>query len=118
MQKIKSVRTKLFITLTFTLIVIIVSLIVLNSVVLGSFYLYSKRQDLLKVYYAVNNYYNSENHNIDLELELEKISIKNNFDIFFAIIFNSDIGFVNFLEITETIIPLIMIVKIPIIHKN
>ena len=81
MQKIKSVRTKLFITLTFTLIVIIVSLIVLNSVVLGSFYLYSKRQDLLKVYYAVNNYYNSENHNIDLELELEKISIKNNFDI-------------------------------------
>ena len=81
MQKIKSVRTKLFLTLTFTLIVIIVSLILLNSVVLGSFYLYSKRQDLLKVYYAVNNYYNSENQDIDLELELERISIKNNFDI-------------------------------------
>lgn len=81
MQKIKSVRTKLFLTLTFTLIVIIVSLILLNSVVLGSFYLYSKKQDLLKVYYAVNNYYNSENQDIDLELELERISIKNNFDI-------------------------------------
>lgn len=81
MQKIKSVRTKLFLTLTITVIVIILLLIILNSVVLGSFYLYSKRQDLLKVYNTINSYYNAEETEIDLELELEKISIKNNFDI-------------------------------------
>lgn len=81
MKKIKSVRTKLFLTLVVTLIIIIVSLILLNNVVLGSFYLYSKRQNLLKVYNTINNYYNSGSTDIDLELELEKISIKNNFDI-------------------------------------
>lgn len=81
MQKIKSLRMKLFITLASTLIVIIVSLILLNNIVLRSFYLFSKKQDLMRVYYLINNYYNSENDEIDIELELEKISIKNNFDI-------------------------------------
>jgi len=80
-QKIKSLRMKLFITLASTLIVIIVSLILLNNIVLRSFYLFSKKQDLMRVYYLINNYYNSENDEIDIELELEKISIKNNFDI-------------------------------------
>ena len=97
MQKIKSVRTKLFLTLVVTLVVIIVSLIILNSVVLGSFYSYSKKQDLLKVYNTINNYYNSEETNVDLELELEKISIRNNFDILIKndtyIIYSSDKNF-------------------------
>lgn len=76
----KSVRVKLFITLSLIIIGIITFLILVNNFVFGTFYLYNKKQALKSVYETVNDYYNSD-ENGELESELEPISIKNNFDI-------------------------------------
>lgn len=84
-EKIKrifhSVKAKLFITLCATVLCIIIFLIILNSFALEKFYLYSKENTLKDVYKQLNDYYNGEDHELDLESELEKIAIKNNFDI-------------------------------------
>ena len=77
---LKSVRVKLFATISIVIVSIIVFLIVVNNFVLGQFYLYSKRQTLKSVYQTVNDYYNDEQDG-SLETELEQIAIQNNFDI-------------------------------------
>ncbi len=85
MQKVErvfhSVKVKLFITLCATVLCIIIFLIILNSFALEKFYLYSKKNTLKDVYQQLNDYYNGKDHELDLETELEKIAIKNNFDI-------------------------------------
>lgn len=80
-DKLKSIRVRLFLTLCLSVIIIIVFLILINNFVLETFYLYSKQKNLMAVYERINNYYNSQNTNIDIELELEKIAIRYNFDI-------------------------------------
>ena len=80
-EKLKSIRMKLFLTLCITLVIIILLLIIINSFVLETFYLYSKQKKLLVAYELVNNYYQGNFSNMDLELELERISINNDFDI-------------------------------------
>ena len=77
---LKSVRVKLFMTLSLVILLIIIFLILVNNFVLGRFYLYSKRQVLKSVYTTVNDYYNNCEEG-DLSSELEQIAIKNNFDI-------------------------------------
>lgn len=83
-EKIKdifsSVKIKLFTTLSLTIILIIIFLIIVNNFALGNFYLYSKQNTLKAVYETINNYYKYPNQD-NIETELEKISIKNNFDI-------------------------------------
>ena len=76
----KSVRVKLFLTLSLIIIGIIIFLILVNNFVFGQFYLYSKRNALKSVYVTVNDYYNSGESG-DLSNELEQMAIKNNFDI-------------------------------------
>ena len=76
----KSVRVRLFITLSVVILIIISFLILVNNFVFGQFYLYSKRQTLKSVYKTVNEYYNNSQPG-DLESELEQIAIQNNFDI-------------------------------------
>ena len=80
-KKLKSIRTKLFLTLCITLVIIIAMLILINTFVLETFYLYSKQKALLEAYELVNNYYLGKYPNMDLELELERIAINNDFDI-------------------------------------
>ena len=75
-EALKSVKVKLFLMLS----LIILFLILVNNFVFGEFYLYSKTQSLKSVYEVINDYYNS-GANIDIDSELEKIAIKNNFDI-------------------------------------
>lgn len=75
-------------------------LILINSIVLENFYIYSKTATIKQVYQKVNNYYASENPNINLETELKKIAYKNNFDILIKtdtnlIIFTSDKEFLS-----------------------
>lgn len=77
---LKSVRVKLFISLSMVILLIISFLIIVNNFVLGQFYLYSKRKALKSVYKTVNDYYTSS-QNGNLETQLEKIAIQNNFDI-------------------------------------
>ncbi len=76
----KSVRVKLFLTLSIIIIGIILFLILLNNFVFGQFYLYSKRNALKSVYQTVNDYYNNGEIG-DLSNELEQVAVKNNFDI-------------------------------------
>ena len=76
----ESVRIKLFLTLSLIILGIITFLILVNNFVFGQFYLYSKTKTLKSVYETVNKYYNGE-IKADLESELEKIAIQNNFDI-------------------------------------
>ena len=77
---LKSVRVKLFLMVSLIIILLIVFLILLNNLVFGQFYLYSKTKDLKDVYSAINNYYNSPT-DIDINSELEKLAVNNNFDI-------------------------------------
>lgn len=82
-NQFKSIRIKLFLTLCIAVIVIIAFLILTNNFVLESFYLYSKTKDLVSIYDRLNTYY-SENqieNSDEIEKELERISINNNFDI-------------------------------------
>lgn len=85
MKKIKgklgSLRIKLFFTLSIAVFAIIIILILLNNIVLETFYMYSKKNTLKDLYNVINNYYNDINLNFNLEDELTKIAIKNNFDI-------------------------------------
>ena len=46
---------------------------------LEKFYLYSKENTLKDVYKQLNDYYNGEDHELDLESELEKNSNKKQF---------------------------------------
>ena len=76
-----SVKVRLFITLSLTILIIIIFLIGVNSFALEKFYLYSKENTLEDVYDQLNEYYNGNNHELDLEKEMERIAIKNNFEI-------------------------------------
>lgn len=80
-EALKSVRVKLFLTLSLSIIIIILLLIVINNVVLETFYLYNKENTLKTVYNQINMYYTTDAKQDYIESELEKISIKNNFDI-------------------------------------
>lgn len=77
---LKSVRVKLFMTLSLVILLIILFLVLVNNFVFGQFYIYSKTKALKSVYQVINNYYNNL-QDIDLETQLERIAIKNNFDI-------------------------------------
>ena len=99
-DKFKSVRFKLFFIMCDVILIIVLFLILINSIVLENFYIYSKTATIKQVYQKVNNYYASENPNINLETELKKIAYKNNFDILIKtdtnlIIFTSDKEFLS-----------------------
>ena len=76
-----SVKAKLFITLSITILLVIIFLIIVNNFALENFYLYSKQQTLKSVYETINNYYNNSTEFSNIDDELETISVKNNFEI-------------------------------------
>lgn len=76
-----SVKIKLFLTLSLTILAIIIFLIIVNNFALEKFYLFSKEQTLKSVYEQLNEYYKNSGSEEDFEQQLEKIAIKNNFDI-------------------------------------
>lgn len=80
-NKFQTIRIKLFATLCMTVAIIIVFLIIINSIVLEYYYLYSKQSMLLNAYKIINAYYNGTVSNNNIEIELEKLSVSNDFDI-------------------------------------
>lgn len=81
-EALKSVRVKLFITLSLVILLIIMFLILVNNFVFGQFYLYSKKESLKEVYRTVNEFYINDGDSIgNIGSQLETIAIKNNFDI-------------------------------------
>ena len=77
----KSVRVKLFFIMTSTIMAIILMLIFVNSFIIESYYLNYKKDTLLSTYEKINKYLSSSMTSSAIELELEKISINNNFNI-------------------------------------
>ncbi len=91
----KSIRVRLFFTMCFAIAFIVLFLVIINSVVLESFYLYSKTNTVKKLYSRINMYYNSNVTDTNIEEELKRIAYNNNFDIFIetdtnTIIFSTD----------------------------
>ena len=91
----KSVRFKLFFIMCIIIAVIVLCLVAINSVVLESFYLYSKTKTVRNVYTKINNYYNMNGNDENLQEELRRIAFNNNFDIFIetdenVIVFSTD----------------------------
>lgn len=104
-NKFKSVRVRLFVTLCIVVIMIVLFLIVINNVVLESFYLYTKMQDLKVSYNKINQLYSQmeEGVIVDIENELNKIAIKNDFDILIEnsqsmTLYTTDSGFSSVLQ--------------------
>ena len=80
-NRFDTIRTKLFLTLCITIAIIILFLILVNSVVLESYYMYSKQTELMAAYRVINAYYNGSGSGQNIEIELEKLALSNNFDI-------------------------------------
>ena len=80
-ERFKTIRVKLFLTLCITITVIIIFLILINSIVLETYYIYSKQSMLLTAYSVINDYYNGKLKSSNIELDLEKMSFSNDFDI-------------------------------------
>ena len=79
--KFTSIRAKLFISLCIIVLAIITFLIILNNLVLETFYMYNKRNTIKSVYNMINKSYNEEYSQNDIDDNLEKISIRYDFDI-------------------------------------
>ena len=77
----KSIRIKLFFSLCIIIIMIVLFLITINNVVLESFYLYSKVEDVKKVYGKINEYYSTSSDETTLEEQLNTLATKNDFEI-------------------------------------
>ena len=88
---LKSIRNKLFISLCIIVLLIISILIILNNFVLGRFYLYNKKKNLKEAYSVINDFYNNQISQDNISAELDKISIKNDFDILIKDEYNQSI---------------------------
>ncbi len=80
----KSVRTKLFFTLCIVILMIIGFFVIINNVMLETIYYYSKNNAVLEAYDFVNENIPkefSEEDKTKYELELEKLSVNNSFEI-------------------------------------
>ena len=77
--KTKSIKIRLFLILSITVLTIIVALILMNNIILKSFFLYSKEQTLLDVYEQINDFYKNPEDSDKMKDDLQKISVNNNF---------------------------------------
>ena len=97
-NKISSVRVKLFFTLSGAITAIIILLVLTNSIVLKTFYIYSKIYDVKQVYSQINIMFNENVSYIDKELE--EIALQNNIRILIQadngiVVFSSNEKFIN-----------------------
>lgn len=102
-DKFKSVRFRLFAVLCAVIIFLVLCLILINSIVLENFYVYSKTNTVKKLYQKIDNYYASPNLSTNLENELRRSAFINNFDILIKtdtdlILFTTDRDFLSSLN--------------------
>lgn len=104
-EKLKSVRMKLFLTLSIIVIVILILLILMNSIVLESFYTFTKISTVKKEFYNINQLFNTANPTV-LE-QIKRDALANNFDILieskdYMLIFSTNENFTNIIQKSET----------------
>ena len=100
-EKFKSVRVKLFFSLSFIVILIVVLLIIVNSIVLETFYTASKISAVKKEYNTINEMYNNSNPTVLSQIKRDALA--NNFDILiengdYMIIFSTNENFTNIIK--------------------
>lgn len=98
MKRIKSVRIRLFLTLSIVTTLIILVLVFTNSIVLETFYIYSKVFSVKQGYEEINNLY--RNNDIIESEELKNIADRNNFELLIetdynVIIYSGDQNLIN-----------------------
>ena len=96
--RFKSVRVKLFITLSVIVIFIVALLVIMNSMVLETFYMVSKINSVKKEYYKINDMYN--NNESSILLKIRNDALANNFDIMvenedYMLVFSTNENFSN-----------------------
>lgn len=99
--KFKSVRMKLFFTLSLIVILIVALLIVMNSMVLEMFYTANKIFALKKEYDTINELYNNSNPNVITQIKRDASA--NNFDILienenYILVFSTNESFTNMIN--------------------
>lgn len=116
MEKFKSVRFRLFVTLCLSVFLIIFCLIIINNVVLETFYTYSKANKAIEICEQINDFYNGV-IKYDITDKLEEQERKNNLDILildenFNILYFNDKEIINSIHIFNyTIKPQIIFKK-------
>lgn len=100
-EKFKSVRMKLFFTLSLIVILIVALLIVMNSMVLEMFYTANKIFALKKEYDTINELYNNSNPNVIAQIKRDASA--NNFDILienenYILVFSTNESFTNMIN--------------------
>lgn len=100
-EKFKSVRMKLFFTLSIIVILMIALLIIMNSIVLETFYTLSKISAVKKEFNEINELYNSDDPAIFTEIK--KDALTNNFDILienenYMLVFSTNENFTNIIN--------------------
>ncbi|MBQ3408014.1 MAG: GHKL domain-containing protein [Clostridia bacterium] len=81
-QKTKSVRLKLFLSLCIVIVLTIIFLIIINNIVLEAFYTYNKKDIEKNLYEQINEMYNNNETIENIREFIKEQSTKNNLDIF------------------------------------
>ena len=81
LQKSKSIRIKLFVSLCIVIVATILFLIIINNLVLETFYIYNKKDSVKNLYEQINQKYNEKIIEKDIEEFIKYEASKNNLDI-------------------------------------
>lgn len=86
-QKAKSIQVKLFLSLCTTIIITIIFLIIINNIVLETFYIYNKKDVVKNIYDDLNNKYNHNDSYAEILDYVREQSSRNSVEIYIK---NSD----------------------------
>ena len=98
-QKPRSVRAKLFLSLCIVIVLTIIFLIIINNIVLETFYIYNKKDIEKHLYEQVNEKFNSGESLEEITEFIKEQSTKNNLDIYILNEKNGDFVVSNQLKI-------------------
>ena len=77
---LKSVKTKLFLTICFVVLIIILFFIIVNNAVLEEYYYYEIKNNALEAYEYINSNL-KDNLNNEIKADIDKMCLVNNYDI-------------------------------------
>lgn len=80
-KKVKSIRIKLFVSVCVVVVLTILFLIIINNIALEVFYVYSKKDVVKNVYEEINDKYNQDYSNEEIEDFIKHRASSNNIDI-------------------------------------
>ena len=80
--KNQSIRVKLVLSMAMVVVFMIIFLVLANNFLIEKYYMHNKKDNLIKAYQTINYYVSSSFlASTEIELELERIAINNNFNI-------------------------------------